>query len=144
MIAVDTNILVYAHRAGVPQHEVAIRVLRELAGGRSPWALPFPCIGQFLRVVTHGAFRPRPTTMAAALHNLGVLLASPATRVLLPTDRHVEVLSAVLTDSGAVGGDVYDAQIAALCLEHGVREIMTGDRGFRRYTGLRATDPFRA
>ena len=143
MIAVDTNILVYAHRAGVPQHEVAVRVLRDLAGGQRPWALPFPCIGQFLRVVTHGVFRPQPTTMATALHNLDVLIASPMTQVLLPTERHVSVLRDVLVESGALGGDVYDAQIAALCLEHGVEEILTADRGFRRFSGLKVTDPFR-
>lgn len=143
MIAVDTNILVYAHRAGVPQHEDAVRVLRDLAGGQRPWALPFPCIGQFLRVVTHPVFRPQPTTMASALRNVDALLASPMTRVLLPTDRHVPILREVLLESGALGGDVFDAQIAALCLEHGVEEILTADRGFRRFAGLRLTDPFR-
>jgi toxin-antitoxin system PIN domain toxin len=143
VIAVDTNILVYAHRAGVPQHEVAVRVLRDLAAGQRPWALPFPCIGQFLRVVTHAVFRPQPTTMATALRNLDMLLASPTTRVLLPTERHVPVLRDVLIESGALGGDVYDAQIAALCVEHGVEEILTADRGFRRFTGLKVTDPFR-
>lgn len=143
MIAVDTNILVYAHRAGVPQHEVAVRLLRDLAGGQRPWALPFPCIGQFLRVVTHPVSRRQPTTMSSALHNLDVLIGSPMTRVLLPTERHVTVLREVLVESGALGGDVFDAQIVALCLEHGVEEILTGDRGFRRFTGLKVTDPFR-
>ena len=143
MIAVDTNILVYAHRAGVPQHGVALRVLRDLASGQRPWALPFPCIGQYLRVVTHPVARPQPTSMTSALHNIDALIASPMTRVLLPTERHVTVLHEVLVESGALGGDVFDAQIVALCLEHGVEEILTGDRGFRRFTGIRVTDPFR-
>ena len=42
MIAVDTNLLVFAHREDSPFHEAALRSLVLLAEGRAPWAIPWP------------------------------------------------------------------------------------------------------
>ena len=53
MIAVDTNLLVYAHRADAAEHAAALPVLRGLAEGRARWALPWPCIHEFIAIVTH-------------------------------------------------------------------------------------------
>ena len=142
MIAVDTNILVYALQPGVAQHREALRRLEALATGRSPWAIPYPCVARFLRVVTHRAFRP-VIPAAAAWHNLETLLASPTVQLLTPTRQHLPTLREVIDESGAVGDLVYDAQIAALCLEYGVQEILTADKDFRRFPRLKVTDPFR-
>lgn len=141
MIAVDTNVLIYALDPQLPQHTEAVRRLGELATGTAPWAVPFPCLAQFLRVVTHRTFR---STIAPedAWHNLGVLLASPSVQVLTPTNRHLALLREVMEESGASGDLVYDAQIATLCLEHGVRELLTADKDFRRFPSIKATDPF--
>lgn len=141
MIAVDTNVLVYARRATAPQHGAALSLLHGLATGRAPWALPLPCVSEFLRVVTHRTFRP-VVSLDEAWHNLHALLASPSLQLLMPTNRHLPLLRDVLKESGAVGDLVYDAQIATLCIEHGVREIMTADQGFRRFTGFKVTNPF--
>ena len=53
MIAVDTNVLVYAHREELPQHQQARARLVELAEGPALWGIPVFCLGEFLRVVTH-------------------------------------------------------------------------------------------
>ena len=42
MIAVDTNILVYAHREDSDSHEIAYRRLAELAEDRETWAIRGP------------------------------------------------------------------------------------------------------
>lgn len=48
MIAVDANLLVYAHREDSPWHEAAYARLAEPAEGRAPWAIPWPCdFGRF-------------------------------------------------------------------------------------------------
>ena len=52
MIAVDTNVLVYAHREDSPWHGAASRVVRDLAEGSAPWAIPWPCLHEFLAIVT--------------------------------------------------------------------------------------------
>ena len=141
MIAVDTNVLIYALDPQLPQHKEAVRRLGDLATGSAPWAVPFPCLAQFLRVVTHRAFRAT-ISPADAWHNLETLLASPSLQVLTPTNRHLALLREVMEESDATGDLVYDAQIATLCLEHGVREILTADKDFRRFAGIKATDPF--
>jgi predicted nucleic acid-binding protein len=56
MIAIDTNILVYAHREDSPFHEKAYESILELAEGRSPWAIPWPCIHEFLAITTPALF----------------------------------------------------------------------------------------
>jgi hypothetical protein len=141
MTAVDTNVLVYAFIGDAPRHGRAAAALRSLAMGDAPWGLPHTCIGQFLRVVTHRAFRPL-VPLATAFRFLELLLASPTVQLLTPTSRHVPLLREVLEESGATGVLVYDAQIATLCLEYGVREILTADKDFRRFSGLKVTDPF--
>ena len=141
MIAVDTNLLVYAFNADAPQHAKARAALGHLAAGAAPWGLPQICVGQFLRVVTHRAFRP-VVPLATAFSYLDLLLASPSVLLLVPTGRHLALLRDVMAESGAAGVLVFDAQIVALCLEYGVREILTADKDFRRFRGLKVTDPF--
>ncbi len=53
MIAVDTNIIVYAHREDSPWHQAAAARVAELAEGSAAWAVPWPCIAEFLAIVTH-------------------------------------------------------------------------------------------
>ncbi|MDQ3034370.1 MAG: PIN domain-containing protein [Myxococcota bacterium] len=74
--------------------------------------------------------------------DLAAIMASPSLVMLSDTERHTAVLDAVLAESGASGNLIHDAHIAALCREHGVREIVTGDRDFLRFQGLRVLNPF--
>jgi toxin-antitoxin system PIN domain toxin len=143
MRAVDTNILVYADRAESPQHPIALKVLRTLATGSEPWVLPWPCVYEFLRVVTHPAiFRP-PTPVTEAWESATALLQSPSLVVVTEGESHPRVLGELLRLSGATGNLLHDAHIAALLIEHGVDEIITADEDFRRFPGLKVTNPFR-
>jgi len=140
--AVDTNILVYAQVAATPHHEPARRLLFELAETALPWAIPWPCVYEFLRVVTHPRLLHPPMSFQAALAEVKSLLESPQLLLLAETSRHAEVMEQVVRRSGATGNLMYDAHIAALCLEHGVSEIITGDRDFLRFPGLKVFNPF--
>lgn len=144
MRAIDTNVLVFAEIVTSPQHARAREVLRELVEGASAWALPWPCVYEFLRVVTHPRVYHPPVPVDLALQDLRAILGSPSLVLLSETPRHAEVLEAVIQESGVSGNLVHDAHIVALCLEHGVSEIITGDRDFRRFAGITATDPFDA
>jgi uncharacterized protein len=141
MRAVDTNLLVYARVAASPNHAAARQVLANLSEGSTLWAIPWPCIYEFLRVITHPrVYRPAlPTT--TALDDLQVLLASPSLVLLGETSHHAAILDKVVRDSGVSGNLVHDAHIVALCLEHGVRELLTADRDFARFAGLKITNP---
>ena len=142
MKAVDTNVLVFAEIKSSEHHEAALRILAELAEGALPWAMPWPCAYEFLRVVTHPRVFHPPVPMARALEDLRRILASPSLLMLHEGPRHAELMALTIASSGATGNLVHDAHIAALCLEHGVTELITGDRDFGRFAELRVHHPF--
>ncbi len=142
MRAVDSGVLVCAHRAETPEHAAARAVLEELVHSGQPWALPWPVVYEFLRVVTHPRlFRP-PTPPWMAWENVRALLASAGAVLLAPTPRHAAVLAGLLRDQAVRGNDLADAKIAALLIEHGAESLITGDRRFRRFDGITIENPF--
>jgi toxin-antitoxin system PIN domain toxin len=140
--AVDTNLLVYAEVESSRHHERARQVLRQLAEASRPWAIPWPCVYEFLRVVTHPRIFHPAVPAEIALADLAAILAAPALVLLSETRRHATIVDTVVRASGVTGNLVHDAHIAALCLEHGVTELLTGDRDFVRFRGLRTRDPY--
>ena len=77
-----------------------------------------------------------------AVADLRVIIASPSLVLLSETPRHADVMASVLEASGVSGNLIHDAHIAALCLEHGISELLTGDRDFSRFPSLRVSHPF--
>lgn len=142
MQAIDTNILIYAEITSSAHHREARELLRRLAEGVAPWAIPWTCLYEFLRVVTHPRVFHPPVPLSVALEDLTRLLASPSLVMLAETEEHFRVLEGVVRQSGATGNLVHDAHIVAACLEHGISELVTGDRDFSRFTGLRIINPF--
>jgi len=136
MIAVDTNILLYADREETPQHRAALQALRRLAEGHEAWAIPIQCVGEFLRVVSHDRVFQPPTPIGEALASIESLLASPSARVLVPGGRYLRILREVIERADVRGNLVFDAQIAAVCLEQGASTLLTEDRDFTRFEGL--------
>ena len=136
MIAVDTHVLLAAHRGEHPKHEKALARLREVAEGGAPWGLPVFCVGEFLRVATHAKIFTPPTRPEVALEFIDRLLESPGLRLLLPTERFWKHLRAAVEAGDVRGNLAFDAQIAAVCEEHGARELITGDRDFSRFPAL--------
>ncbi|CAN5140085.1 hypothetical protein BH18ACT4_BH18ACT4_02100 [soil metagenome] len=96
-------------------------------------------LGEFLRVVTHPRTYSPPSTVRQAVAVVAALLESPTLRVLAPGDRYWPLLREVLEDAGATGNLVFDAQIVALCREHGVTSLLTEDRDFQRFPSLPVT-----
>lgn len=141
MIALDTNILVYAHREDAPFHTAARDCVAACAEGRAPWALPWPCVHEFFAIATHPRVYDPPTPAARALDQIDAWLESPSLVLLCETARHWPTLRELLTQSRLSGPAVHDARIAALCLQHGVRELWTADRDFGRFPSLRAVNP---
>ncbi len=137
MIAVDTNVLVYAHREELAKHAAARARLIALAEGDALWGIPVFCLGEFLRVVTHPRLFDPPHTPAEACEALERVLASPSARILLPGERFHTLLDARVREADVRGSLVFDAQIAALCDEVGVSALLTEDRDFARFRGLR-------
>jgi len=141
MIAIDTNLLIYAHREESPWHGPANAHLQQLAEGRSPWAIPWPCIHEFFSIVTHPRIYDPPTPGSDALEQVDAWLESPSLVTLGEADDHWERLCALIEKGQVVGPRVHDARIVAICLAHGVRELWTADRDFGRFSDLRTRNP---
>jgi toxin-antitoxin system PIN domain toxin len=141
VIAVDTNLLVYAHRRDADWHAAAAGVVRSLAEGGAPWAIPWPCIHEFLAIVTHPRIYRPATTTEAALAQLAAWLESPRLTLLAEGPGYADTLSTLVTEAKVTGAKVHDARIAALCLYHGVRELWSADRDFSRYAALTVRNP---
>lgn len=137
MIAVDTNILVRAHRKDSPRHGEALQRLIFLAEGDVAWGLPIFCMGEFLRVVTHPKIFNPPSSIEEALQALTGLLDSPTVRVLSPGPDFPKLFADSIRTTRARGNLVFDAQIAALCREHAVEGLLTLDRDFSRFPEIR-------
>ncbi len=141
MIALDTNILVYAHREDSPFHDVAFRRVAELAEGSANWAIPWPCLHEFLAIVTHPRIYAPPTPLERALDQVEAWLDSPTLVLLTESAVHWPTLRPLLTNGRVAGAQVHDARVAALCRQHGVRELWSADRDFGRFPGTAVVNP---
>ncbi len=141
MIAVDTNILVYAHRADSPWFKLANSSIRSLAEGRDAWAIPWPCLHEFLGIVTHQRIYNPPTPMVGAVDQVQAWMESPTLVLLSESESYWEQLNPLLRSARPSGPQVHDARIAALCLEHGVAELWTADRDFTRFPAFKVRNP---
>jgi toxin-antitoxin system PIN domain toxin len=141
VIAVDTNLLVYAHRQDSPFHHRAAEQIRSLAESPSQWAIPWPCLHEFYSIVTHRRIYSPPSTLQQSIDQIEAWLASPSLVLLSESETHWTVLRALLADGQVVGPMVHDGRIAALCVGHGVRELWSADRDFGRFPRLRTRNP---
>ena len=141
MIAVDTNILVYAHREDSSWHKEASNCITNLAESSHPWAIPWPCIHEYLAITTHPRIYKPPTPLQIALEQIECWLEAPALTIIGETDAYWPKIRNTLTNSKIIGPQVHDARIATLCLLHGVKELWTADRDFTRFKTLKVRNP---
>ena len=141
MIAVDTNILVYAHRRDSPWHEQAAGCVRELAEGTVTWAVPWPCIHEFLAIVTHERIYSPPSPLGKAIEQVQAWLESPGLVLLAEAEGYFAILARLLVAARLSGPRVHDARIAALCIHSNVRELLSADRDFSRFGLLKTRNP---
>lgn len=140
MLAPDVNVLVYAHRAELPEHVVCRRWLEDLVNADAAFGLADVVLSGFLRVVTNPRIFSRPSPLAEALSEAAALRAQPNRVPLEPGPRHWEIFERLCRASGVKGNLVADAYLAALAIESGC-EWVTTDRDYSRFAGLRWRHP---
>lgn len=126
----------YAHRESFDVHEAALRAVRDLTEGPDSFAVPVFVVAEFMRVVTHPRLLRPPTRREHAISSVGYLLSRPNARILYPGDGFWPLLAGAVLEAGATGNLIYDAQIVAVCREHGIDEILTEDRDYARFPGI--------
>ncbi len=141
MIAVDSNLLVYAHREDSPWHSAAYACLVGLAESRRAWAIPWPCLHEFLAIVTHPRIYDPPTPLEKAIDQVEAWFESPSLVLLTESEDHWVRLNSLLRAGHIAGPRVHDARVAAICIQHGASEIWTIDRDFSRFAGIKVRNP---
>jgi toxin-antitoxin system PIN domain toxin len=144
VIAVDTNILVYAHREEMPLYDAAEACVRRLAEASAAWAIAWPCVHEFLAVVTNPRIFRTPSPMAVATAQVEAWIGSPSLILIGETKDHWMFLKETIAAAKVAGGVVQDARIAALCQAHGVTTLYSVDRDFSRFRSLRTINPLAA
>lgn len=141
MIALDTNILVYAHREDSPWHDAAYSRVAELAEESAPWAIAWPCVHEFLAIVTHPRIYAPPSPLDKAIDQAEAWFESPSLVLLSESEGYWLRLRPMIQTGKASGPQIHDARVAALCLHHGVSELWTADRDFGRFPELTVRNP---
>ncbi len=141
MVALDTSLLAFAANRFAPQHARAARVVEELANGEAPWALPWSVVHEFLDLVTHPHTVARPLEAGDAWAFIEQIAAGGVVRMLGATERHDVALAEVLALSPSSAGLLPGFETAVILRQHGVRELLSTDRGMERFTFLSVRDP---
>lgn len=144
MIAVDTNILVYAHREDSEWHAGARSCLERLASSPGRWAIPWPCVHEFLAIVTHPRIYDPPTPTTMGIDQIAAWLEAPNLVLLAETLGYWDRMRDLVAAAKVAGLLVHDARVAALCLHHGVEALWSADRDFGRFPELPVRNPLLA
>ena len=140
MIALDTNLLVYAHRSQVAEHRAARRAIDAAAGRGVGWGMAAASLPEFWAIATHPAASGRPSTPHQASGFIRALVAAGA-EVWLPGPGFGDRLLQLAADLKVTGPRVFDLQIALTAFESGATELWTHDKGFVKIPGLVVRDP---
>lgn len=141
MIALDTNILVHAHRQDAGLHGRARETVRELAEAPAPWGICYHSLVEFYAITTRRGLWDVPSTPEQAIDQIAAWRESPTLRLLHDGEESLEILTALALRGAVTGGMIHDARIAACCLVHGIDELWTLDRDFSRFPQLRYRNP---
>jgi len=141
MIAVDTNLLIYAHREEMEFHDSASKALGGLIASGKRWGIPWPCLHEFISISTHSRVFDPPSPMKLALGALDAWMAVPNCEMIGEGPGYFSQLKKLAINGKISGPKIHDARIAAICLHNGVKELWTADRDFSRYTSLKTRNP---
>jgi toxin-antitoxin system PIN domain toxin len=145
MIALDTNLLVYAHRRESRHHGAAAHIVRALAEGSDRWAIPWPCVYEFFSVVTSPRiWKEAASSPDQAWRQIDAWTASPSVALLAETEDFASLLERFARRPRVRGPIIHDARVAAICVAHGVAELLTADRDFSLFPELPARNPLPA
>src|SRR3954469_8681130 len=114
MIAVDTNLLVYSHRSDSPFHVAAKELIEALRSNLAPWAIPWPCVHEFIGIVTHPKVFKSPTPLASTLACVDAWLASGNLQLITEGEGYFPKLREIAAAARLTGPRIHDARIAAL------------------------------
>ncbi len=141
MIALDTNILVYSQREDSPFHLQAKKAITGLVEESRAWAIPWPCLHEFLAVLTHPRIFSPPTPLEDALQQVDNWFESPHLELIGESGDYWPVIKQILLKGKITGPRIHDAKIIAICQQNGVKTLWSADRDFTRAAGIEIVNP---
>jgi len=141
LIALDTNLLIYSHREESRFHPAAKELLDSLRLKTAQWAIPWPCVHEFVAIVTHPRIYNPPSSLDQAFDAVAAWQAGENLDFLSESPGYLEKLRQLAQAAQIVGPRIHDARIAALCLHHGVRELWSADRDFSAFPQIKVLNP---
>jgi uncharacterized protein len=145
MLAIDTNVLVYAADQDSPFYIPCREWLERQRVRPDAWYTTWAILYEFLRVTTHPRVMRRPWDAQAAWGFVAALLVSPGLSLLVPTQRHSDIAAQVISELPHREGNLFhDAHTAILMREHGIRRICTRDTNFHGFPFLEVIDPLQS
>jgi len=140
VILPDVNVLIYAFRQDIPQHEVCRPWLERIVLGDSRFGISPLALSALIRITTSPRFTANPSSLEEAFGFCQDLLAQPHCQIVEPGQRHWEILRRLCIETGTRGRRITDAWYAALAIESGC-EWITFDRDYARFPGLKWGPP---
>lgn len=142
MLAIDTNIFLYAHFATFPDHKKVYDSLKKILDSNQSFCLSWQVCYEYIRVTTHPQALQKPLKAAQALHDLSKYLSHSRCQLLAETPAHEQVLTQIFQKLPmAKGNFIHDCHYAALLYENGVQKILTLDDDFRKFDFLEVVNP---
>jgi toxin-antitoxin system PIN domain toxin len=140
MLAPDVNVLVYAHRGELSEHETCRRWLDEALEADAAFGIFDAVLSGFVRVVTHPRVFKTPSPLDVAFAFSNGVRDHPNCVLVQPGPRHWSIFNRLCTETVAKGNIVADAYLAALAVEAGC-EWVTTDHDYSRFADLRWRSP---
>ena len=140
MILLDVNVLVYACRRDAERHQQYRAWLSDTLASGDPVGVAPESMAAVVRITTHPRLWKVPLTLAQAFAFTGAVLSAGSTLLVQPGPRHWELFESLCRRAKGSGNLVMDAWLAATALEQGCT-LVTTDRDFRRFPGLRWMHP---
>lgn len=142
MIALDTNLLVYAHREGAVEHERARAAILKALDDPRGWGICVPTVAEFWSIVTNPKMPGGPSSANVVAHFFHYLITEGRGNLWTPSPGFGQRLMRWATTLKIRGKRILDLQIALIAFEHGAHEIWTHDRNFISVPGVKVRDPF--
>jgi uncharacterized protein len=135
VILPDVNVLVYAFRSDVKEHDAYKVWLEGVINGDAAYGMSPQVLASVIRLATHPRVFAHPDPLGDAVAFASTLLNQPHCQIIQPGPRHWSIFTGLCRSANAYGNLVQDAWLAALAIESGC-EWITNDRDFARFEGL--------
>lgn len=140
MLCVDVNVLLHLSNRASPSHVTARAWFDEVTDAGELIAIPEAVAVGFVRLATNRRVLTNPLSPEQALEFLDAMLELPRITMFAAKPSTYATFRTTVMTLGLRGNDVPDAWIASVARDLAAA-VVTFDRGFLRFPGMRVVNP---